>query len=65
MSRTFNLEIDWNMYDCLQLAVVGLRDEIDSGDLVLGDDSRDDILANLSRLENLLSIAEKELKEDA
>lgn len=65
MSHTVSLKMDWNMYDCLQLAVSSLRDEIDDGKLSFDGEHEDDLLDGLSRLEQAVEIAGQELKADA
>lgn len=64
MSDSINLKLDWYMYDCLQLAVTSLRDEINDGDLAL-DNEDTDFLPALARLEKSLADVEQEFKQGA
>ena len=64
MSKTIALDLDYRMYDCLQLAVVGLRDEIDRGDLGI-DEEDTDFFPALERLEQALVRIEKEFFQNA
>lgn len=64
MSKTIALDLDYRMYDCLQLAVVGLRDEIDRGDLGI-DEEDTDFFPTLERLEQSLVRIEKEFFQNA
>ena len=52
-------------FDCLQLAVSNLREDITEGRLALSEDMADDFITELGQLEYLVSVAEEELKTHA